>query len=145
MVEIEIEKPSKGKVIAVEEKKAITPKEGLPTHFSLEEALRLPNEMLKALVAALASLDDHEVQETKNEVLKLQPHEYAPCYAAHNTINLTNEDLLLGSKPHNRHLFIFGYVVENKINRMLLDGRLAISIIPKSTMATIGIKVDELS
>ncbi|KAM1230606.1 hypothetical protein ACFX2G_041644 [Malus domestica] len=41
MVEVEIEKPSKGKAIAIEEEKTSTPKESLSAYFSIKEALRL--------------------------------------------------------------------------------------------------------
>ncbi|KAM1396777.1 hypothetical protein ACFX2I_014433 [Malus domestica] len=77
------------------------------------------------------------MQESKDEGLKLRPYEYA--------INFTDEDLLLGSKLHNRFLFISGYVREHNVNRMIVDGGSAINIMPKSTITTIGIKVDELS
>ncbi|KAM2032327.1 hypothetical protein ACFX1T_014355 [Malus domestica] len=76
------------------------------------------------------------MQESKDEDLKLRPYEYA--------INFTDKDLL-GSKLHNRFLFISGYVREHKVNRMIVDGGSAINIMPKSTMTTTGIKVDELS
>ncbi|KAM2086710.1 hypothetical protein ACFX1R_024218 [Malus domestica] len=45
MVKIEMEEPSKGKAIVIEGEKTITLEEGLPTHFSIEEALRLPKKM----------------------------------------------------------------------------------------------------
>ncbi|KAM1197122.1 hypothetical protein ACFX2J_008655 [Malus domestica] len=141
MVEVEIEEPSKGKDITTEGEKTLTLEEGLPTHFSIKEALRLPKKMRIALAAVLESSNDHEVQESKNEGLKLRPHE---C-AIKNVIHFTDKDLLLGSKPHNRPLFVSGYVREHKVNRMLVDGGSAINIMPKSTMTTIGIKADELS
>ncbi|KAM1673326.1 hypothetical protein ACFXTN_038122 [Malus domestica] len=144
MVKVEIEDPLKGKVIATEEEKTLTPKESLPTYFSIEKALRLPKEIRKAQVGVLASPDDHEVQESKDEGLKLRPHEYATCCAVHNAINFTDEDLLLGSKPHNCHLFVSGYVKEYKANRMLVENGSAINIMPK-LITTIGIKADELS
>ncbi|KAM1063751.1 hypothetical protein ACFX2A_028480 [Malus domestica] len=90
------------------------PKESLLAHFSIEEALQFPKEMQRALVAVLASLDDHEVQESKDERLKLRPHEYGICCAAHDAINFIDEDLILGSKPHNRHFFVSGYVGSTK-------------------------------
>ncbi|KAM2766317.1 hypothetical protein COP1_022237 [Malus domestica] len=145
MVEVEMEEPSKGKAVTIEGEKTPTTEEGLPTHFSIEGALRLPKKIRKALAVVLASSDDHEVQESKNESLKLQPHECATCCAAEDAIHFTDEDLLLGSKPHNRPLFISGYVREHKVSCMLVDGGSAINIMPKSTMTTIGIKVDELS
>ncbi|KAM2431592.1 hypothetical protein EV2_019396 [Malus domestica] len=145
MVEVEMEEPSKGTAIATEGEKTLTLEEGLPTHFSIEKALRLPKKMRRALAAVLRSPDDHEVQESKNEILKLRPHECATCCAAKDSIHFTDEDLLLGSKPYNRHLFVSGYVREHKVNRMLVDGGSAINIMPMSIMTTIGIKVDELS
>ncbi|KAM1666584.1 hypothetical protein ACFX2K_046163 [Malus domestica] len=145
MVEVEIEEPSKGKDITTEGEKTLTLEEGLPTHVSIEEALRLPKKMRLALATVLESPNDHEVQESKNEGLKLRPHECATCCAIEDAIHFTDEDLLLGSKPHNRPLFVSGYVREHKVNRMLVDGGSAINIMPKSTMTTIGIKADELS
>ncbi|KAM2661012.1 hypothetical protein EV2_023369 [Malus domestica] len=145
MVEVEIEEPSKGKDITTEGEKTLTLEEGLPTHFSIEEALRLPKKIRIALAAVLESPNDHEVQESKNEGFKLRSHEYATYCASEDTIHFTDEDLLLGSKPHNRPLFVSGYVREHKVNRMLVDGGSAINIMPKSTMTTIGIKADELS
>ncbi|KAM2316298.1 hypothetical protein ACFX1S_000157 [Malus domestica] len=99
--------------------------------------------MRRALVAVLASPNDHKVQESKDESLKLRPHEYATCCAAHDAINFADEDLLLGSKPHNHHLFISGYMWEHKVNRMFADGGSAINIVPKSTMTIIGINYPE--
>ncbi|KAM1952061.1 hypothetical protein ACFX15_006597 [Malus domestica] len=145
MVEVEMEEPSKGKAIAIEGEIAPTPKEGMPIHFSIEEALRLPKKMRRALAAVLASSNDHESQESKDKGLKLRPHEYATCCVAQDVIHFTDEDLLLGSKPHNRPLFVFGYVKEHKVNRMLVNGGSTINIMPKSTMTTISIKADELS
>ncbi|KAM2064145.1 hypothetical protein PS2_027070 [Malus domestica] len=145
MVEVEMEEPSKGKDVTIKGEKTLTLEEGLPTHFSIEEALRLPKKMRSALAAVLESPNDHEAQESKDEGLKLRPHECATCYAIEDAIHFTNEDLLLGSKPHNRHLFVSGYVREHKVNRMLVDGGSAINIMPKSTMNTINIKADELS
>ncbi|KAM2661173.1 hypothetical protein EV2_023515 [Malus domestica] len=110
MVEVEIEEPSKGKVITTEGEKTL---------------------MLEG--------------ESKNEGLKLRPHECATCYAIEDAIHFTDEDLLLGSKPHNHPLFVSRYVKEHKVNRMLMDGGSTINIMPKSTMATVSIKADELS
>ena len=101
--------------------------------------------MRRALAAVLATRDDHEVQESKDENSKLRPHEGATCCATQDAINFTDEDLLLGSKPHNCLLFISGYVRERKVNRMFVDGGLAINIMLKSTMTAISIKVDKLS
>ncbi|KAL0439553.1 UNVERIFIED_CONTAM: hypothetical protein Slati_2438300 [Sesamum latifolium] len=45
-------------------------------------------------------------------------------------ITLTNKDLLLGFKPHNHPFFIAGYVCEQKVNRILIDGGSAVNILP---------------
>ena len=82
------------------------------------------------------------MRQRNDKGLELWPHEYARCY---DTVTFTDEDLLLGSKPHNPPHFISGYVKEHKVNCMLVDGGSAISIMPKSTMTTINIKVGEMS
>ncbi|KAL0437808.1 UNVERIFIED_CONTAM: hypothetical protein Sradi_0488700 [Sesamum radiatum] len=61
------------------------------------------------------------------------------------TITFTDEDLLLGSKPHNRPLFVVGYVREQKVNRILIDGGSAVNILPLRILKEIEIPIDELS
>ncbi|KAM1768963.1 hypothetical protein ACFX12_046856 [Malus domestica] len=53
MVEVEMEEP--GKAIATEGEQTLTLEEGLPTHFSVEEALRLPKKIRRALAVVLVS------------------------------------------------------------------------------------------
>ncbi|KAL0406507.1 UNVERIFIED_CONTAM: hypothetical protein Slati_3964600 [Sesamum latifolium] len=61
------------------------------------------------------------------------------------TITVTDEDLLLGSKPHNRPLFVAGYVREQKVNRILIDGGSAVNILPLRILKELRIPIDELS
>ncbi|KAL0293933.1 UNVERIFIED_CONTAM: hypothetical protein Scaly_3132800 [Sesamum calycinum] len=61
------------------------------------------------------------------------------------TITFTDEDLLLGSKPYNRPLFVAGYVREQKVNRILIDGGSAVNILPLQVLKELEIPVDELS
>ncbi|KAL0458408.1 UNVERIFIED_CONTAM: hypothetical protein Slati_0468000 [Sesamum latifolium] len=61
------------------------------------------------------------------------------------TITFTDEDLLLGSKPHNRPLFVTKYVCEQKVNRILIDGGSAVNILPLRILKELGIPIDELS
>ncbi|KAK4389721.1 hypothetical protein Sango_2309100 [Sesamum angolense] len=61
------------------------------------------------------------------------------------TITFTNEDLLLGSKPHNHPLFVAGYVREQKVNRILIDGGSTVNILPLQILKELGILIDELS
>uniref|UniRef100_A0A6N2MI02 Retrotransposon gag domain-containing protein n=1 Tax=Salix viminalis TaxID=40686 RepID=A0A6N2MI02_SALVM len=62
------------------------------------------------------------------------------CYQ----ISFNDEDLLLGSKLHNRPLFIKGYVDEKIVNRILVDDGSAVNILPLKTMRELGIPMDEL-
>ena len=52
---------------------------------------------------------------------------------------------LLGSKPHNRPLFVCGYINEEKVNRILIDRGSAVNIMPKLTIRKLGISVGDLS
>ncbi|KAK4383242.1 Transposon Tf2-12 polyprotein [Sesamum angolense] len=61
------------------------------------------------------------------------------------TINFIDEDLFLWSKPHNRTLFVAGYVHEQKVNRILIDGGSAVNILPLRILKELEIPIDELS
>ncbi|KAL0294903.1 UNVERIFIED_CONTAM: hypothetical protein Sradi_6862400 [Sesamum radiatum] len=61
------------------------------------------------------------------------------------TITSIDEDLLLGSKPHNRPLFVAGYVREQKVNRILIDGGSRVNILPLRIFKELEIPIDELS
>ncbi|KAL0302096.1 UNVERIFIED_CONTAM: hypothetical protein Sangu_2501200 [Sesamum angustifolium] len=61
------------------------------------------------------------------------------------TITFTDDDLLLGSKPHNRPLFVAGYVREQKVNRILIDGGSTVNILPLRILKELEIPIDELS
>ncbi|KAL0451386.1 UNVERIFIED_CONTAM: hypothetical protein Slati_1116700 [Sesamum latifolium] len=61
------------------------------------------------------------------------------------TITFTDENLLLGSKFHNRPLFVAGYVRERKVNRILIDGGSAVNILPLRILKELEIPIDELS
>ena len=66
---------------------------------------------------------------------------YAHCNM---TITFSVYDLSLGSKPHNRPLFITSYIREHKVERISVDGGSAIYIMPKLTMNELGITVYDL-
>ncbi|KAK4383507.1 hypothetical protein Sango_2768400 [Sesamum angolense] len=61
------------------------------------------------------------------------------------TITFTDEDLLLGSKPHNHPLFVAEYVREQKVNRIWIDGGSAVNILPLRILKELEIPIDELS
>ena len=56
--------------------------------------------------------------------------ERAIMYTAYRSpIIFTNDDRLLGSKIHNRPLFVTGYIREQEVNRILIDGGSAVNIL----------------
>ncbi|XP_057251982.1 uncharacterized protein LOC130591977 [Beta vulgaris subsp. vulgaris] len=69
----------------------------------------------------------------------------AKCTSCNFALAFTDEDLLLGSKPHNRPLFVAGYIFGQRVNRILVDGGSAVNIMPKSTMIDLGITMEDLS
>jgi len=65
--------------------------------------------------------------------------------ASYNTIvTFIDNDLLLGSKPHNRPLFVTGYVKEEKVDLILVDIGSTINIMQKSMVHDLGITIEEL-
>ena len=69
----------------------------------------------------------------------------AQYVACNTTITFSDDDLLLCSKPHNNPLFVTGYIREQKVKRILVDGGSVVNIMPKSIMNDLGIIVDDLS
>ncbi|KAK9677082.1 hypothetical protein RND81_11G120500 [Saponaria officinalis] len=47
--------------------------------------------------------------------------------------------------PHNRPLFVSGYIREQKVSRILVDGGSVVNIMPKATMLELGISASELT
>ena len=71
-----------------------------------------------------------------------ESHNCAKCCA---TITFIDEDLQLGLKPYNRPMFVTGYIQEQNITRILIDGGSAVNIMPKTTMKQLGIDMKELT
>jgi len=65
--------------------------------------------------------------------------QYVACNRAN---NFTDDDLLLGSKPHSRPLFITSYIKEQKVKRILVGGGSAVNIMSKSTMNDLVITME---
>ncbi|KAA0055957.1 uncharacterized protein E6C27_scaffold319G00830 [Cucumis melo var. makuwa] len=61
------------------------------------------------------------------------------------SIDFSDKDLLLGSKLHNRPLYVSGYVREQRVDRILVNNGSAVNIMSKSTMRQLGILMEELS
>ncbi|CAL9014030.1 unnamed protein product [Prunus brigantina] len=143
--QVDDEDASEGRYETHEEQKASTQAENPPAHLNIEEAVELPEAIRVALVKALMDLDIQPNKIRKIGELEPESQDHAICCATCASITFTDEDLLLGSKPHNRPLFVSGYVREQKLSRMLVDGGSAVNIMPKSTMMKLGITMDELS
>ncbi|KAI5349399.1 hypothetical protein L3X38_002286 [Prunus dulcis] len=143
--QVDDEDVSEGRSETHEEQKALTQIEDSPSHLNVEEMVELPEAIRIALVKTLMDLNIHPNQIREAKKLEPESQDRAICCATCASITFTDEDLLLGSKPHNRPLFVFGYVREQKLSRMLVDGGSAVNIMPKSTMIKLGITVDELS
>ncbi|KAL0310226.1 UNVERIFIED_CONTAM: hypothetical protein Scaly_2950900 [Sesamum calycinum] len=82
---------------------------------------------------------------TSNEDTLFEKEDSSDTDDCMSTITFTDEDLLLGSKPHNRPLFVAGYVREQKVNRILIDGGSAVNILPLRILKELEIPIDELS
>ncbi|XP_075084754.1 uncharacterized protein LOC142168006 [Nicotiana tabacum] len=89
-----------------------------------------------------------ETKESNDELAPMKTQEYhdngkvVTCCA---TISFTDDDLLLGSKPHNRPLFVIGAIREQQLNRILVDDGSAVNIRSKMVLKKLGIFIDELS
>uniref|UniRef100_A0A2N9GIS1 Uncharacterized protein n=1 Tax=Fagus sylvatica TaxID=28930 RepID=A0A2N9GIS1_FAGSY len=84
------------------------------------------------------------IEKEENEIYAVE-EVFAQCANCHGKITFTDEDLLLGSKPHNQPLFVSGYVREEKVSRILIDDGSAVNIMSKVTMKRLGIFTEELS
>ena len=84
------------------------------------------------------------IEKEENEIYAAE-EVFAQCANCHGKITFTDKDLLLGSKPHNRPLFVSGYIREEKVSRILIDDGSAMNIMSKVTMKRLGISTEELS
>ncbi|KAL2893823.1 Sal-like protein 4 [Bienertia sinuspersici] len=110
-------------------------------------ALSLPEETRYALARVMENPTRYTKKENVEQgIYENHPNDCAACKAACSaTLAFTDDDLVLGSKPHNRPLFMSGYIRKQRVNRILVDGGSAVNIMPKSTMTELGITADELN
>ena len=88
-----------------------------------------------------------EIKVTKEEGSETYALEEAVALCAHcrDKMTFADEDLLLGSKPHNRPLFLLGYTRGERVSHILIDDGSTVNIMPKGTMRYLGISMEELS
>lgn len=90
--------------------------------------------------------------EEKSDDLPLAPSSKKPIESTSQEVNacgekvtFTNDDLLLGDTPHNRPLYLVGYMRDERVNRILVDGGTSVNILPIHTVKELGIPMNELS
>ena len=82
---------------------------------------------------------------TKIKRLKRLENESHSCPKYCATITLTNKDLQLGLKPHNQPPFVTGYIREQNITCILIDGGFVVNTMPKATMKRLRIAMKEVT
>ncbi|KAL0282573.1 UNVERIFIED_CONTAM: hypothetical protein Sradi_7256600 [Sesamum radiatum] len=87
----------------------------------------------------------HRDNITSNEDTVFEKEDSSDADDCMSTITFTDEDLLLRSKPNNCPSFVAGYVHEQKVNRILINGGSAVNILPLRILKELGIPIDELS
>ncbi|KAA0056061.1 ty3-gypsy retrotransposon protein [Cucumis melo var. makuwa] len=116
----------------------ITKDKGVSEHlsrFNLDDLLSLPQETKTILINTLL---DSRATSSSAPIVTYESTPY--CMS----IDFSDEDLLLGSKLHNRPLYVSGYVREQRVDRILIDNGSGANIILKSTMRQLGILMDKL-
>jgi len=86
--------------------------------MSWKQIFHLPEEMREQVVDALyhAKLYVDKVKAIK------EPAKFpTQCTTCNIAVSFTDEDLLLGSKAHNRPLFVTGYIRGQKVKCILVD------------------------
>ncbi|KAL2941826.1 Sal-like protein 4 [Bienertia sinuspersici] len=119
----------------------------VPSRMGWHNTLSLPEKTRYALARVMENPTRYTKKENVEQgIYENHPNDCAACKAACSaTLAFTDDDLVLGSKPHNRPLFMSGYIRKQRVNRILVDGGSAVNIMPKSTMTELGITADELN
>ncbi|KAL2906871.1 Exodeoxyribonuclease I, partial [Bienertia sinuspersici] len=119
----------------------------VPSCMGWRNALSLPEETRYALARVIENPTHYTTKEDIEQgIYENHPDDCAACKAACSaTLAFTDDDLVLGSKPHNRPLFVTGYIRKQRVNRILMDGGSVVNIMQKSTMTELGITADELN
>ncbi|KAI5316646.1 hypothetical protein L3X38_036353 [Prunus dulcis] len=115
----------------------------IPAPLSVYDALQMSRELREALVMALKSPDLYKSCFKSVDVHTTETSKFcASCLAA---ITFGEDDFLLGSKFHNRPLYVTGEVGGTIINRILLDCGSSVNLIPLKTLHAIGMSARQLS
>ena len=85
-------------------------------------------------------IDGEESSDTEGEI-----ESSCICRSCVASIMFTNEDRLLGSRIHNHPLFVIGYIKEQLVNCILVNGGFAVNILPLKVLKNLRISLDQLS
>uniref|UniRef100_J3MCF0 RNA-directed DNA polymerase n=1 Tax=Oryza brachyantha TaxID=4533 RepID=J3MCF0_ORYBR len=107
----------------------------IPAMLSVYDALCLSSDLRKAFITVLSFPEDYRVEVSQTEVESTEVLD----------VTFTDEDLLLGSKKHNRPLLMYGQIDDLSINRIMVDGGSAINLLPLRTLERIGYSRGDLS
>ncbi|KAA0067522.1 ty3-gypsy retrotransposon protein [Cucumis melo var. makuwa] len=108
----------------------ITREEGVSkqlSRFNVDDLLSLSQETKTILINALLNLEASSLS-APTATYKSAPY----CMSIH----FSNEDFLLGSKLHNRPLYVSGCVREQRVDQILINNGSDANIMSKSTMRT---------
>ncbi|XP_070053968.1 uncharacterized protein [Nicotiana tomentosiformis] len=89
----------------------------------------------------------YEIKESNDDLAPMKTqehHDNKKVIVCCTTISFTDDALLLGSKPHNRPLFIVRVIREQHLNCILVDDGSTVNIMPKIMLKMFGISIDEL-
>ncbi|XP_070041508.1 uncharacterized protein [Nicotiana tomentosiformis] len=86
--------------------------------------------------------DDLPLAPFLKELIESIPQEVNAC---EEKFTFTNDDLLLGDTLHNRPLYSIGYMRDERVNRILVDGASSVNILSICTVKELGIPMYELS
>ncbi|XP_074298547.1 uncharacterized protein LOC141629445 [Silene latifolia] len=115
--------------------------DALPTNMGWKQIFHLPKEKRQLIIQGL---EKPELYAGKMKE-KIEPLEQSTgCVSCNAALSFSDEDLLLGSKPHNRPLYVQVHPGQ-KVKRILIDGGSGVNLMPKATMNELGITMDELS
>ncbi|XP_070035559.1 uncharacterized protein [Nicotiana tomentosiformis] len=98
-----------------------------------------------------ASCCNADKGEEKSDDLPLAPSPEKLIESIHQEVNtceenvmFTNDDLLLGDTLYNRPLYLVGYMRDERVNRIFVDGGSSVNILPIRTVKELGIPMNEL-
>ncbi|XP_074298271.1 uncharacterized protein LOC141629114 [Silene latifolia] len=124
------------------ENETVAALDALPTNMGWKQIFHLPKEIRQLIIQGLEKPELY-VGKMKEKIKPLE--QSTGCVSCNAALSFSDEDLLLGSKPHNRPLYVSGYIRGQKVKRILIDEGSGVNLMPKATMNELGITMDELS